>query len=107
MPVTVVVGGQFGSEGKGKVVTLLAETLSAPWVVRCGGPNSGHTTSVKGAERVLRQLPAAMSNPGAMLGIAAGCVIDEQVLVDEILTCGVERRLLIIDPRAVLLEEAD
>jgi len=56
MPCTIVVGGQYGSEGKGKVVSLIAATKAAPWVVRCGGPNAGHTTRVAGQDVVLRQI---------------------------------------------------
>ena len=43
MTVTVVVGGQYGSEGKGKVCGFLAEQKNPSIMVRCGGPNSGHT----------------------------------------------------------------
>ena len=57
MPATIVVGGQYGSEGKGKVVALLASRLESPWLVRCGGPNSGHTVRIDGADVVLRQGP--------------------------------------------------
>ena len=59
MPVTIVVGGQYGSEGKGKVVALTARQFDSPAVVRCGGPNSGHSTVIRDKECVLRQLPAA------------------------------------------------
>lgn len=107
MPATIVVGGQYGSEGKGKVVALTASLLDEPWVVRCGGPNSGHTTSIHGVDRVLRQLPAAASHPGAMLLLSAGCAIDEQVLCDELDLCGVAADRVIVDPRAVLVEEED
>jgi adenylosuccinate synthase len=48
MPATIVVGGQYGSEGKGKVVALLANRSNSPWLVRCGGPNSGHTVTIDG-----------------------------------------------------------
>jgi adenylosuccinate synthase len=43
MPVTVVVGGQFGSEGKGKVAHFFARSQNASVAVRVGGSNSGHT----------------------------------------------------------------
>lgn len=102
----VVVGGQYGSEGKGKVVALLARHGS-PLVVRCGGPNSGHTTNVAGQEVVVRQLPAGVSNPDSMLLIAAGCVVDEDVLLAEISALGVEASRVVVDPRAVLLENSD
>lgn len=107
MPATIVVGGQYGSEGKGKVVTLTANRLREPWVVRCGGPNSGHTTSVNGRERILRQLPSAVSHPDATLALAAGCVIDEDVLCREILDCRLPPDRIVLDPRAVLVEDAD
>jgi len=46
MPVTVVVGEQFGSEGKGKVAHFFAKKMNARIVVRCGGPNSGDSKRV-------------------------------------------------------------
>ncbi|GIW55210.1 MAG: hypothetical protein KatS3mg082_1614 [Nitrospiraceae bacterium] len=48
MPLTVVVGGQYGSEGKGNVTSYLALRDNVDIVVRCGGPNSGHTVEVGG-----------------------------------------------------------
>ncbi|MAT70863.1 MAG: hypothetical protein CMJ58_15215 [Planctomycetaceae bacterium] len=107
MPATVVVGGQYGSEGKGKVTTLRALQESQPWVVRCGGPNSGHSTAVDGEETILRQLPAAAGQEDARLLLSAGCAIDEEVLVDEIHRCRIKKDRLFIDPRAVLVEDAD
>jgi adenylosuccinate synthase len=107
MPATIIVGGQFGSEGKGKVTALTASQLVAPWVVRCGGPNSGHTTVVHGTELVLRQLPAAAAQNDAKLAIAAGCVVDEKLLIEEIELCGLARNRVIVDPCAVLLEDFD
>ena len=107
MPATIVVGGQYGSEGKGKVVALTARGFRAPWVVRCGGPNSGHSTSVDGMERVLRQLPAAAGQSDATLALAAGCVVDEQLLIEEIHACRLPRNRVIVDPRAILLDDAD
>jgi adenylosuccinate synthase len=107
MPVTIVVGGQYGSEGKGKVVALTATRSRAPWVVRCGGPNSGHTTRVNGYECVLRQLPSAIDHSEATFCIAAGGVIDEDLLVEEIKFCGLPRERVIVDANAVLLDDFD
>ncbi len=76
MPATIVVGGQYGSEGKGKVVALLAEETISPWLVRCGGPNSGHTVTVRGEEMILRQVPCCTRPDRATFCIAAGCAID-------------------------------
>jgi adenylosuccinate synthase len=107
MPTTIVVGGQFGSEGKGKVTALTASLLDEPWVVRCGGPNSGHTTNVNGKEVVLRQLPAAAGHPNARLFLSAGCAVSEEILIDEIDRCGVPADRVVVDPRAVLVTTAD
>src|SRR5262245_60861891 len=107
MPATIVVGGQYGSEGKGKVVALTSALLDRPHVVRCGGPNSGHTTCVNGVERVLRQLPAAAGHGQAMLYVAAGCVIDEEILVSELDDCRIPKERIVIDPRAVLVTDWD
>ena len=107
MPCTIVVGGQYGSEGKGKVVSLCCSSLAKPWAVRCGGPNSGHTTSINGKETILRQVPAGASNSEAMLLLAAGCAVDVDVLLQEIDMLKIDRDSIIVDPRAVLVEDVD
>ncbi len=107
MPCKIVVGGQYGSEGKGKVVALEASLLDEPWVVRCGGPNSGHTTNVRGSERVLRQLPAAAGHENAKLFVAAGCVVDEDILIRELDECAIPQNRIVVDPRAVIVTEWD
>jgi adenylosuccinate synthase len=104
---TIVVGGQFGSEGKGKVVALEAALKTSPWVVRCGGPNSGHTVSLGGRETVLRQIPAGAGHPNSLLLLSAGCVISEQILADEVRLSGIGKERLIVDPRAVVLSSDD
>lgn len=107
MSCTIVVGGQFGSEGKGKVAALLAGSSAEPWVVRCGGPNSGHTVWRRGEELVLRQLPTAALHPSSTVLLAAGCAIEEQILLEEISMVRLSRDRVIIDPRAVLVESCD
>lgn len=107
MPVTVVVGGQYGSEGKGKVTALLASQVDSPWLVRCGGPNSGHTVTIKGKDFVLRQVPSSAEPHKGRFCVAAGCVVDEKVLVQELDTLEVEPERIIVDPRAVILTDAD
>ncbi len=84
MPVTVVVGGQFGGEGKGKTVAHLCRKYCFNAVVRCGGPNSGHTITIDNKQIVLRQIPAGVVNPSVKLYLAAGCILDLQVLSQEI-----------------------
>lgn len=107
MPATIVVGGQYGSEGKGKVVALLASRLSSPWLVRCGGPNSGHTVRIDGKDVILRQVPSCAEPHRATFCLAAGCVIDEAVLLRELDMLDIERDRIIVDPRAVIVTEQD
>ena len=107
MPATIVVGGQYGSEGKGKVVALLGCQLADPFLVRCGGPNSGHTVTIAGQDIVLRQVPSSAEPSKGTFCIAAGCAIDETVLLNELEMLHVERDRIIVDPRAVVVTEAD
>jgi len=107
MPVTIVVGGQYGSEGKGKVVALRANQVPSPWLVRCGGPNSGHTVTIAGEDIVLRQVPCCSEPDRATFCISAGCVIDESILLRELDLLGISRDKIIVDPRAVIVTQFD
>ncbi|HTC92500.1 MAG TPA: adenylosuccinate synthetase [Terriglobales bacterium] len=107
MPATIVVGGQYGSEGKGKVVALLARRLQSPWLVRCGGPNSGHTVTIDGKDVILRQVPCCTDPQSAIFCLAAGCAVDEAVLIQELDLLNIDRSRIIVDPRAVLVTEQD
>jgi adenylosuccinate synthase len=79
----VVVGAQWGDEGKGKIVDLF--TASAEVVVRyAGGPNAGHTLVVGGKKIVLRLIPSGALHPEAELVMGQGMVIDLSVLGGEI-----------------------
>src|SRR5688572_14711808 len=82
MPVTAVIGTQWGDEGKGKVVDYLAER--ADFVVRFqGGNNAGHTIVVDGQTYKLHILPSgAVSGKACVIG--NGCVVDPFVLVEEL-----------------------
>ena len=107
MPVSVVVGGQFGSEGKGKVAHWLAKTQKASIVVRVGGPNSGHTViDAENNRHVFRHLPTACLLPDPTLVIGPGSYIDVPVLLKEIEEVRLEAGRLIISPRAVVISEA-
>src|SRR4051794_38065012 len=83
MPGIVVVGAQWGDEGKGKVVDLLAERADA--VIRFqGGNNAGHTI-VRGAEEYkFHLIPSGILYPGKRCIIGNGVVVDPRVLTDEI-----------------------
>jgi adenylosuccinate synthase len=83
MPNVVVVGAQWGDEGKGKVVDLLTE--HAQVVVRFqGGNNAGHTLVVGGQKTVLHLIPSGILHPGKTCVIGNGVVVDPAVLVKEI-----------------------
>jgi adenylosuccinate synthase len=83
MPNVVVVGAQWGDEGKGKVVDLLTE--HAQVVVRFqGGNNAGHTLVVGGQKTVLHLIPSGILHPGKVCVIGNGVVVDPAVLVKEI-----------------------
>jgi len=82
VPATVVVGAQWGDEGKGKIVDLLAQ--EADVVCRYqGGPNAGHTIVAGGETFKIRQTPSGVIS-GKTSVIGAGCVVDPQVLLDEL-----------------------
>ena len=79
----VVVGAQWGDEGKGKLVDVLAER--AAWVVRYqGGANAGHTVDVGKSKFVLHQIPSGILHPGVRCAIGNGVVLDPDTLFTEI-----------------------
>ena len=83
MPNVVVIGAQWGDEGKGKVVDLLTE--HAQLVVRFqGGSNAGHTLVVDGEKTILRLIPSGILHPGKTCVIGNGVVIDPADLVREV-----------------------
>lgn len=83
MSVVVVVGGQWGDEGKGKIVDLLSERASI--VARCqGGNNAGHTVKNELGEFRLHLVPSGMFYPTTKCVIGNGVVIDPSVLLNEI-----------------------
>lgn len=85
MPCTVVVGGFFGDEGKGKIISYLASKDRPSIVVRGGaGPNAGHT--IQDGERIykVRMLPSGFLNEDCRVMIGPGVVVDPDVLLREI-----------------------
>jgi adenylosuccinate synthase len=83
MPAVVIVGAQWGDEGKGKITDLLAEHADA--VVRFqGGNNAGHTIVRGDVEWKLHLIPSGILYPGKRCVIGNGVVIDPRVLIDEL-----------------------
>jgi adenylosuccinate synthase len=103
----VVVGAQWGDEGKGKLVDVLAER--ADWVVRYqGGANAGHTVHIGGHSFVLHQIPSGIMHPGVRCAIGNGVVLDPDTLfteIDELVQDGVdvEGRLYVSDRAHLVL----
>jgi adenylosuccinate synthase len=82
VPATVIVGAQWGDEGKGKIVDLLAQRADV--VCRYnGGPNAGHTIVANGETYKLRHMPSGILW-GKECVIGAGCVVDPPVFVEEL-----------------------
>src|SRR5665811_1386087 len=83
MPGIVIVGAQWGDEGKGKITDLLAERADA--IVRFqGGNNAGHTIVRDGQTWKLHLMPSGILHPGKLCVIGNGVVIDPKVLTDEL-----------------------
>lgn len=79
----VVIGAQWGDEGKGKIVDYLAE--DAKYVVRyAGGPNAGHTIVVDGKQYALHQVPSGILYSDKKVFLGSGMVIDAEAFFDEL-----------------------
>ena len=82
MPGVVLVGSQWGDEGKGKITDLIAPGFS--YVVRFqGGNNAGHTVIADGKTHALHLIPCGVMYPNITPVIGSGCVIDPRVLIEE------------------------
>jgi adenylosuccinate synthase len=82
VPATVIVGAQWGDEGKGKIVDLLAQ--HSDLVCRYqGGPNAGHTIVADGEKFKFHHMPSGILH-GKECVLGAGCVIDPEVFVREL-----------------------
>jgi adenylosuccinate synthase len=108
MSCVVIVGAQWGDEGKGKIVDIYTEFADV--VVRyAGGPNAGHTLVVGDEKLVVRLLPSGILRPQTRCVLAQGMVIDPEVLlgeVDELIRRGhrdVEQRLSVSDRAHLIL----
>ena len=95
-----VVGGQYGSEGKGKVVAWMTLNKMYHAVVRCGGPNAGHSWHYKGKYYKFRQVPCGMMDWLCQLWIAAGSYVDPEIVSQEIYDYQLDPYMITIDPAA-------
>ena len=102
MPNIVVIGTQWGDEGKGKIVDVLAE--EARVVVRFqGGNNAGHTMVVEGEEFISHLIPSGILHPDKVCLIGNGVVVDPGVLIHEIEQ--LKNRSISVGPHNLLISE--
>src|SRR5678816_2825900 len=108
MSAVVIVGAQWGDEGKGKIVDIYTEFADV--VVRyAGGPNAGHTLVVGDDKIVVRLLPSGILRRGTRCVLGQGMVIDPWVLlgeIDDLIRRGhtdVEKRLVVSDRAHLIL----
>ncbi|GAB7015127.1 adenylosuccinate synthetase [Methanogenium cariaci] len=105
MSCTIIVGGFFGDEGKGKIVAHVAHKDKPSIISRGGvGPNAGHTVKVGEKEYGVRMIPSGFVFPDARLFIGTGVLVDPRVLKQEIEYVGVDGRIF-IDGRCSIIEE--
>ena len=105
MPCRVVVGGFFGDEGKGKIISYLTLRDKPKIIARGGvGPNAGHTVEFKGEKYFLRMVPSGFIYEDAQLLIGPGVLVNPKVLLAEVekLNCGSR---LGVDPQCAIIEE--
>jgi adenylosuccinate synthase len=103
----VVLGAQWGDEGKGKIVDLLTPHFSIVGRYQ-GGHNAGHTVYVNGTKFILRLIPSGILHPGVTCVIGNGVVVDPQALfaeIDELTRNGIDvgERILISDKAHLIL----
>lgn len=105
MPVTAVVGAQWGDEGKGRIIDYLAQ--EADVVIRFqGGDNAGHTVINEYGKHALHLIPSGIFNPHTQNLIGSGCVVNPQALLDEMASltrAGVSLGNLWVSTRAQML----
>ena len=106
MPSTVIVGGFYGDEGKGKIISYLAMKDNPVIAVRGGaGPNAGHTIEHGNKKYKVRMLPSAFLNKNTRLLIGPGVVVSPEILLKEIEEFGVSDRSF-VDFQCGIIEES-
>jgi adenylosuccinate synthase len=103
--VDVLIGGEYGSEGKGHISSYLAPEYD--YLLRVGGPNAGHKVYEEPEPYTHHQLPSGTRRSEARLIIGPGAVLSVPKLLREIADCGVTAERLSIDPCAMLIDQSD
>lgn len=104
--VDVIVGGGYGSEGKGNIAFYLAPEYDI--LMRVGGPNAAHKVYLESGEVFTHfSLPSGTQAGQAELVLGPGAVVYPAELMDEISNCDVNRDRLTIDPHVMIIEDSD
>jgi len=103
--VDVYVGGQYGSEGKGHIISYVAREYQV--LVRVGGPNAGHKVYMDEGAVTHHQLPSGTLRTDAKLLIGPGAVLNIDLLLEEVARCKVSADRLSIDPQTMIITKAD
>lgn len=101
---SIVVGGHFGDEGKGKIVSYIAQKDNPDIIARAGvGPNAGHTVYKDGRKYGLRMIPCGFVNDKSKLLIGAGVLVDPERFLQEVELTKTDGRLF-LDLRCAIIE---
>lgn len=103
--VDVLVGGAYGSEGKGHIASYLAPEYDI--LVRVGGPNAGHKVFEDPEPYAHHLLPSGTRRCNAQLVLAPGSVLSVAQVLKEVADCHVGKERLAIDPQAMIIEDGD
>lgn len=103
--VDVIVGGQYGSEGKGQIAAYLAREYDL--LIRVGGPNAGHKVYELPKPYTFHCLPSGSRCSQADVVLGAGAVVDVQRLLKEINDCEITPERLTIDPQVLVITDED
>lgn len=107
--IVLVMGGQFGSEGKGEVCSWLAATETFDLIIRLASPNSGHTFTYNSVSYIMRQLPATWKSQDTTIYLPSGSIINSEVLESErnLLLSNNYKSDIVISPYATLVNRND
>jgi adenylosuccinate synthase len=104
--VSIIVGGHYGDEGKGKVISYLALNDRPGLIARAGvGPNAGHTVYKNGKKFGLRMIPCGFVNESSRLAIGAGVLIDIERFLKEVEETQTKGRIF-LDGRCTVIEQS-
>src|SRR5262249_21570619 len=104
MPLSIVVGGQFGGEGKGAITAFLAKKDGVRILVKTGGPNSTHSFGSNGELARVRMVPSGINLGPSIVIYPAGCLIHPETLFAELKQLNYTQSI-VIDPQAGIVEQ--